>query len=56
VLPGLTGAWQVAGRSDLDYQQMVQLDLDYVANQSLARDLRILGKTAVTVLLGRGAC
>jgi lipopolysaccharide/colanic/teichoic acid biosynthesis glycosyltransferase len=56
VLPGLTGPWQVAGRSDLDYEQMVQLDLDYVANHSLARDLRILGKTAVAVLLGRGAC
>jgi lipopolysaccharide/colanic/teichoic acid biosynthesis glycosyltransferase len=56
VLPGLTGPWQVGGRSELDYHQMVQLDLDYVANHSLARDLRILGKTAVTVLLGRGAC
>jgi lipopolysaccharide/colanic/teichoic acid biosynthesis glycosyltransferase len=56
VLPGLTGPWQVAGRSDLDYQQMVQLDRDYVANHSLGRDLGILGKTVLVVLLRRGAC
>ena len=45
VLPGLTGPWQVGGRSDLDYDQMVRLDLDYVSNRSLGRDLGILGKT-----------
>jgi lipopolysaccharide/colanic/teichoic acid biosynthesis glycosyltransferase len=56
VLPGLTGPWQVGGRSDLDYDQMVRLDLDYVANRSLGRDLRILGKTVLVVLLRRGAC
>jgi lipopolysaccharide/colanic/teichoic acid biosynthesis glycosyltransferase len=56
VLPGLTGPWQVGGRSELDYQQMVQLDRDYVANHSLGRDLRILGETVLVVLLGRGAC
>jgi lipopolysaccharide/colanic/teichoic acid biosynthesis glycosyltransferase len=56
VLPGLTGPWQVGGRSDQDYEQMVQLDLDYVANRSLVRDLGILGKTVVVVLLRRGAC
>jgi lipopolysaccharide/colanic/teichoic acid biosynthesis glycosyltransferase len=56
VLPGVTGPWQVAGRSDLDYEQMVQLDLDYVANHSLGRDLGILGKTVLVVLLRRGAC
>ncbi len=56
VLPGLTGPWQVGGRSDLDYEQMVQLDMDYVANRSLGRDLQIIGKTLVVVLLRRGAC
>jgi lipopolysaccharide/colanic/teichoic acid biosynthesis glycosyltransferase len=56
VLPGLTGPWQVGGRSDLDYDQMVRLDLDYVANRSLGRDLRIIGQTALVVLLRRGAC
>jgi lipopolysaccharide/colanic/teichoic acid biosynthesis glycosyltransferase len=54
--PGLTGPWQVGGRSDLDYEQMVQLDLDYVANQTLGRDLWILGKTVLVVLRRRGAC
>jgi lipopolysaccharide/colanic/teichoic acid biosynthesis glycosyltransferase len=56
VLPGLTGPWQVAGRSDLDYQQMVQLDRDYVVNHSLGWDLRILGATVLVVLHRRGAC
>jgi lipopolysaccharide/colanic/teichoic acid biosynthesis glycosyltransferase len=56
VLPGLTGLWQVGGRSDLDYEQMVELDLDYVANHSLARDLMIIGQTVGAVLLRRGAC
>jgi lipopolysaccharide/colanic/teichoic acid biosynthesis glycosyltransferase len=56
VLPGLTGPWQVGGRSDLDYDEMGRLDVDYVSNRSLGRDLRILGKTALVVLLRRGAC
>ena len=56
VLPGLTGLWQVGGRSDLDSAGMVRLDLDYIASWSLALDLRILCRTAVVVLTGRGAC
>ena len=56
VLPGLTGPWQVGGRSDLDYQQMVRLDRDYVANRSLGRDLGILGQTILVVLRRQGAC
>jgi lipopolysaccharide/colanic/teichoic acid biosynthesis glycosyltransferase len=56
VLPGLTGPWQVGGRSELDYEQMVELDLDYVANTSLVRDLVIIGQTVHAVLLRRGAC
>jgi lipopolysaccharide/colanic/teichoic acid biosynthesis glycosyltransferase len=56
VLPGLTGPWQVGGRSDLDYDQMVRLDRGYVSNPSLRRDLWILGKTVLVVLLRRGAC
>jgi lipopolysaccharide/colanic/teichoic acid biosynthesis glycosyltransferase len=55
VLPGLTGPWQVAGRSDLDYCQMVRLDLEYVASRSLARDLVIIARTIAVVLVGRGA-
>jgi lipopolysaccharide/colanic/teichoic acid biosynthesis glycosyltransferase len=56
VLPGLTGPWQVGGRSELDYEQMVELDLDYVTNHSLGRDLLIIGQTVRAVLLHRGAC
>jgi lipopolysaccharide/colanic/teichoic acid biosynthesis glycosyltransferase len=56
VLPGLTGSWQVGGRSELDCEQMVQLDLDYVANHSFRRDLLIIVKTLAVVVLGRGAC
>jgi lipopolysaccharide/colanic/teichoic acid biosynthesis glycosyltransferase len=55
VLPGLSGPWQVAGRSELDYQQMVGLDVDYVANWSLQQDLRIVGKTFGAVLRRQGA-
>jgi lipopolysaccharide/colanic/teichoic acid biosynthesis glycosyltransferase len=55
VQPGLTGPWQVGGRSELDYQQMVRLDLDYVANRSLGRDLWIIGQTVVAVLRRRAA-
>jgi lipopolysaccharide/colanic/teichoic acid biosynthesis glycosyltransferase len=56
VLPGLTGPWQVNGRSELDHEQMVELDLDYVANRTLVRDFGIIGKTLLVVLLRRGAC
>ncbi len=55
VLPGLMGPWQVGGRNELDYERMVELDRDYVANGSMGRDLRIISKTFAVVLLGRGA-
>ncbi len=54
-IPGLTGPWQIGGRSDVDYQGMVQLDLDYIENWSLSRDLLIICKTFFVVLLRRGA-
>jgi len=56
VLPGLTGPWQVGGRSSVDYSRMIELDLDYVENWSLGRDLWIILRTFVVVLVGRGAC
>lgn len=56
VLPGATGPWQVGGRSDLDGAAMVRLDLDYINGWSLGLDLRILVRTLVVVLVGRGAC
>jgi len=55
VMPGLTGPWQVGGRSEVDYKHMVRLDLDYIENWSLINDLRIILRTFVVVFLGRGA-
>jgi exopolysaccharide production protein ExoY len=54
-LPGLTGAWQVAGRSDLRYPERCDVELEYVRNWSLARDLMILLATVRLVISGRGA-
>jgi exopolysaccharide biosynthesis polyprenyl glycosylphosphotransferase len=55
VKPGLTGLWQVSGRSDLSWEESVRLDLRYVENWSLALDLLILWKTAAAVVARRGA-
>jgi lipopolysaccharide/colanic/teichoic acid biosynthesis glycosyltransferase len=55
VKPGLTGLWQVSGRNELNYDEMVQLDLEYVVRQSLWLNLQILAKTFWVVLRGRGA-
>jgi len=54
--PGLTGPWQVNGRSALSYREGVALDLAYVRNWSIARDLGILARTPWAVLTRRGAC
>jgi exopolysaccharide biosynthesis polyprenyl glycosylphosphotransferase len=53
--PGMTGLWQVSGRSNLDWEQAVRLDLYYVENWSLASDLLILMRTVKVVLAGSGA-
>lgn len=55
VRPGLTGLWQVSGRSDLSWEESVRLDLRYVENWSLGQDALILWKTASAVLHGSGA-
>jgi len=55
VRPGLTGPWQVGGRSEVDSMAMLDLDLDYVRRWSLKRDLVILCKTVVVVLRCAGA-
>ena len=52
---GLTGLWQISGRSDLSWEETVRLDLRYVENWSLALDLVIIWKTAGAVLRGNGA-
>jgi lipopolysaccharide/colanic/teichoic acid biosynthesis glycosyltransferase len=53
--PGMTGAWQVGGRSNLSFREMVRLDYQYVAGWTLARDIEILAATVPAVLSGRGA-
>ena len=55
VKPGLTGLWQVSGRSDLSWDDSVRIDVRYVENWSLAFDLEILCKTIRAVLRGSGA-
>ncbi len=55
VKPGVTGLWQVSGRSDLSWAESVRLDLKYVENWSLGLDLRILARTVRAVLGHRGA-
>jgi exopolysaccharide biosynthesis polyprenyl glycosylphosphotransferase len=55
VRPGITGLWQVSGRSDLPWDEAVRLDLRYVENWSFALDLQILWKTWSAVIKGEGA-
>ena len=55
VKPGLTGLWQVSGRSDLSWDESIRLDLTYVENWSLAMDLAILARTVSAVVRSSGA-
>jgi lipopolysaccharide/colanic/teichoic acid biosynthesis glycosyltransferase len=54
-LPGVTGLWQVMGRGEVPFEEMVRLDLDYIRCQSLWLDIKILVLTIPAVLTGRGA-
>ncbi len=53
-IPGLTGLWQVAGRNQLSFDEMVKLDLEYLRNWSASQDLRLILKTVPSVLTGTG--
>ena len=53
--PGMTGLWQISGRSDLGFREMVLLDLYYIEEQSILFDIEILAQTFPVVLFGRGA-
>jgi lipopolysaccharide/colanic/teichoic acid biosynthesis glycosyltransferase len=55
LVPGLTGPWQVMGRTSIPFQEMVDLDYDYVTNWSLSSDLKVLLQTVPAVVRGRGA-
>ena len=54
--PGITGMWQVSGRSDItDFEQIVKLDTQYICNWSIGLDLKILCQTVSAVLKHKGA-
>jgi lipopolysaccharide/colanic/teichoic acid biosynthesis glycosyltransferase len=55
VLPGLTGLWQVSGRSNLDFDDRLRLDIEYIERQSLWLDLQILVRTVTAIFTQRGA-
>ncbi len=55
VTPGITGLWQVSGRSDVNYEDRVKLDMTYIDNWSIWLDIKILLKTPLVVLQGNGA-
>jgi len=55
VTPGMTGLWQVSGRSNLTFNEMVSLDLRYVREWSLWLDVALILKTPLAVFFGRGA-
>jgi exopolysaccharide biosynthesis polyprenyl glycosylphosphotransferase len=55
VKPGLTGLWQVSGRSDLSYEDRVRLDMHYIRNHTIWLDIKILFQTIPALLTGRGA-
>lgn len=56
ITPGITGMWQVSGRSNLDFDKLCNLELSYLNNWNLFEDFKILLKTLPAVLLTRGAC
>ena len=56
VKPGLTGYWQVRGRSDTTFDDMVAMDLAYIEERSFLVDLKVIAKTVATMLDGKGAC
>ncbi len=55
IYPGITGLWQISGRSNIDFDDRVALDLMYISNQSPWQDLKILIKTPFSVISGHGA-
>ncbi|MCA5014092.1 MULTISPECIES: sugar transferase [unclassified Enterococcus] len=55
VKPGCTGLWQVRGRNDVHFDEMVEFDLEYIENQSIWNDLKIMFQTVIVMFFSRGA-
>jgi len=55
IRPGLTGPWQVSGRSDCSYEDRIRLDESYLDNHSFSRDLKLIAKTIPAMLFSKGA-
>ncbi|MBC1435118.1 sugar transferase [Listeria rocourtiae] len=55
IIPGCTGLWQVSGRNELSFQEMVELDLQYIQQVSFKLDAKIIGKTVLVILIPKGA-
>lgn len=55
VKPGLTCIWQVSGRSDTSFDELIEMDLEYIRNQSLLLDIKLILKTVVVVFTHKGA-
>jgi lipopolysaccharide/colanic/teichoic acid biosynthesis glycosyltransferase len=55
VIPGITCIWQVSGRSEIPFEQQVELDVEYIQSQSVWMDIKLLLKTIPALLLGKGA-
>ncbi len=53
--PGITGYWQVSGRSEVNFDKRIKMDADYVKKKSLWHDLMILGKSPWAMISGKGA-
>ena len=56
VKPGLTGYWQVSGRSDTTFDDMVAMDLAYIEERSFLVDIKVIAKTVAAMFNGKGAC
>jgi lipopolysaccharide/colanic/teichoic acid biosynthesis glycosyltransferase len=54
ITPGMTGLWQVTGRSSVTFEDMVLLDLFYIANWSFSMDLKLLARTLPVMVWGKG--
>jgi lipopolysaccharide/colanic/teichoic acid biosynthesis glycosyltransferase len=54
-VPGITGLWQISGRSNLDFDQRLKLDIAYIERQSIWMDICIIARTVGQVFIGEGA-